>query len=171
MGIICVIACTVTVWLSLPTASSIGGISLLSPAFRITPVSSFGANPFAITRIVYVPGTRDENAYRPALVVAASSWVRVASLIRVTAAPGITAPVVSCTVPVTVAVVWACSPAGQRLIANSAIRTRTLPMRPKEWLDSIRSELAPDHDIAVSRTDVLLLGLFIMPPELLSNLL
>ncbi len=83
-----------------PTWIESGGIATRSPALRATPLRRRVLNPSIVTSTVYVSGVTFGNAYVPfSPVTTGASLVPLVSLIKVTVAPGTTAPCASSTVP------------------------------------------------------------------------
>src|SRR5215475_12011045 len=84
---------TVTVSVVAPICSMIFTDTVLN-ASTITFSCTSGLNPVAETETVYAPGGSGDSTYKPAPVVWRVVWTPVATLVAVTVAPGITAPVV-----------------------------------------------------------------------------
>src|SRR5215203_5422842 len=99
---------TSTVLDSVPTSIGSAPRATRSPGLTSTPLRSSVLKPVSVTRAVYVSPGMFEMTKSPVLEDCVSNIVPRLSLITVTAAPGITPPCVSCTVPAIVAVVaWA----------------------------------------------------------------
>ena len=89
---------TVTVWVCSP-GCRVKSTRMVCPTSTSTPLCSVTRKPFASARIVYVPGVTFTATYCPALSVVKGRETPRATSSTVTAAPGITPPVWSKTVP------------------------------------------------------------------------
>ena len=136
-------ALTCTVSVSPPTSIAMAPTDIRSPALTTTPVRRCVLNPSIVTCTVYRSGETLANVKSPlAFVNTAGSCVPRVSLISVTAAPGMTAPCGSLTVPVTDAVVTCAHPDEAIVSSATSAAAPAIPLRLVMFVSSSNVEQA-----------------------------